>query len=153
MWKLTSQGFRKCGTFWACELSNGSYCCSKSAEGSKSGCVPVNRQCKKKKRPQFWFFRSETNSTAFQLCEEAVLFVSELKKIKLWPCLFFVTLPIFGDAHTFAALCWLWATITPVRKLARPKSTTFSESLGRELSHGPIRQNFLPHENVEEKGF
>ena len=30
MWKLTSWGFRKCGSFWALELFNGSYCCSKS---------------------------------------------------------------------------------------------------------------------------
>ena len=50
MWKLTSWGFRKGGTFWACKLSNGSYCCSKSAEGGKSGCVPENRQCQKQKK-------------------------------------------------------------------------------------------------------
>ena len=50
-------------------------------------------------------------------------------------------------------VCWLWGAITPVRKVARSKSTTFSESSGRELSHGPIREKILPHENVEEKGF
>ena len=32
MWKLTSWGFRKGGTFWACNLSNGSCCCSKSID-------------------------------------------------------------------------------------------------------------------------
>jgi len=30
MLKLSSRGFRKCGTFWACELLKWSYCCSKS---------------------------------------------------------------------------------------------------------------------------
>jgi hypothetical protein len=32
MWKLTSRAFRKCGTYWACEVLNGSYCCSKSED-------------------------------------------------------------------------------------------------------------------------
>ena len=39
-------------------------------------------------------------------------------------------------------VCWLWAAITPVEKLARPKSTTFSESSGCELSHGPIPEKY-----------
>ena len=30
MWKLTSRAFRKCGTYWAYQLLNGSYCWSKS---------------------------------------------------------------------------------------------------------------------------
>ena len=38
--------------------------------------------------------------------------------------------------------CWLWAAITLVEKLARPKNTTFSESSGRELSHGSIPEKF-----------
>ena len=29
MWKLTSRAFRKCGTYWAYQLLNGSYCRSK----------------------------------------------------------------------------------------------------------------------------
>ena len=57
MRKLSSRGFRKCGTFGSCELFNGSYCCSKSAQGSKSVFVPKNKRCQKKKsRPQFWVF-------------------------------------------------------------------------------------------------
>ena len=62
MSKLSSRGFRKCGTFWAYDLFNGSYCCSKSAKGSKSVFVPKNKRCQKKKtRPQFWFFGPEMN--------------------------------------------------------------------------------------------
>ena len=30
MWKLTSRAFRKCGTYWAYHVLNGSYCWSKS---------------------------------------------------------------------------------------------------------------------------
>ena len=55
---------------------------------------------------------------------------------------FFFTLPIFDDAPTFAAFFWLWAAISPVRKLARPKSTTFSESSGQELSQVLFVKNF-----------
>ena len=63
MWKLSSRAFRKCGTFWACELFNGSYCWSKSDHVGKSRSVPEIRRCQKKKtRPQFWFFGPETNS-------------------------------------------------------------------------------------------
>ena len=32
MWKRTSWRFQKCGTYWACQLLNGSYCCSKSKD-------------------------------------------------------------------------------------------------------------------------
>ena len=35
-----SRGFRKCGTFWSCELFNGSYCWSKSDHVGKSRSVP-----------------------------------------------------------------------------------------------------------------
>ena len=63
MWKLRSRGFRKCGTFWACELFNGSYCWSKSDHVGKSRSVTEIRRCSKKKtRPQFWFFRLATES-------------------------------------------------------------------------------------------
>ena len=64
MWKLTSQGFRKCGTFWACDLSNGSYCCPKSTDFEILPPSPKISGVKKKTQPQFWFFWSETNSTA-----------------------------------------------------------------------------------------
>ena len=77
MSKLSSRGFRKCGTFWAYDLFNGSYCCSKSAQGSKSVFVTKNKRCHKKKtRPQFWVFGSETNSRSGPPYELPWLFVS-----------------------------------------------------------------------------
>ena len=49
MLKLSSRGFRKCGTFWACELFNGSYCWSKSDHVGKSRSVTEIRRCQKKR--------------------------------------------------------------------------------------------------------
>ena len=37
MWNLTSWRFRKCGTYWACEVLNGSYRPSKMDESEKTG--------------------------------------------------------------------------------------------------------------------
>ena len=47
MRKLSSRGFRKCGTFGSCELFNGSYCCSKSTDFEILGLSPKIRRCKK----------------------------------------------------------------------------------------------------------
>ena len=112
MRKLTSWGFRKCGTFWAYELFNGSYCCSKSKDFEIFG--PKNQNC----------------GTSF-----------------------FLTPHNFGDTSTFADMIWLWAAITPVKKLARPKSTTFSETSGRELSHGPIPEKFSHTKMLRRRDF
>ena len=64
------------------------------------------------------------------------------QKSKLWPCLFFVTLLIFDDAPTFSAFCWLWAAITPVRKLLRPKRVVGHLLIGHLLP--PIFGQLLP---------
>ena len=110
--------------------------------------------CEKAQTAKFTVLQGEISST--------VLKTWKTRKTKMWitqffkyytisrvvPCerarpqLFFLTSLIFRDKHTFAALCWLWAAITPVKKIVRPKSTTFSETSGRELSHGPILEKF-----------
>ena len=43
MLKLTSWGFRKCGTYWACEVLNGSYRPSKMDESEKTAPSPKIR--------------------------------------------------------------------------------------------------------------
>ena len=59
--KLTSWGFRKCGSFCPGEFLKRSYCLSKSSHFSFF--FESNMRCQKKKtRPQFWFFRHETNN-------------------------------------------------------------------------------------------
>ena len=57
MWKLTSWQFRKCGTYWACEVLNGSYCCSKSDDCEILAPLAKIRSRKKKNHGrnfQFW---------------------------------------------------------------------------------------------------
>ena len=48
MWNPTSWRFRKCGSFWAYEFLNGSYCCSKLAHCQNFGSVTKNKRCHKK---------------------------------------------------------------------------------------------------------
>ena len=76
-----------------------------------------------------------------------------VQKIKIDRVLFFFTPPYFwGQTRNFK-VCWLWAAITPVKKLARPKSTTFSETSGRELSHGPIPEKFSHTKMLRRRDF
>ena len=108
MWKLTSWGFRKCGSFWA-------------RWSFLMGVIAAQSQ-------QTW----------------------RVQKIKIVAVSFFCYASYFWWRTRNFKVCWLWAAITPVKKLARPKSTTFSETSGPELSHGPI---LFPSKNIEEKGF
>ena len=61
MWKLTSWGFRKCGSFRDLEVLNQSYWLSKSSQISKKNCR-VTRRYEKKIRPQYWVLGSDTES-------------------------------------------------------------------------------------------
>ena len=57
MWKLTSWRFRKCGTYWACEVLNGSYRQSKMEESEKKGPSSKIRGVTKKRHGhnfEFW---------------------------------------------------------------------------------------------------
>jgi len=142
MWKLTSWGFRKCGSFRDLEVLNQSYRLSKSSQISKkknseNGCH------KKKTRAQFLI------KSLFLLREVSKLDLKtslrrnkDLKK-KLCACYFFLTSLIFRDESTFAALFRLWAAITMALIIRTPKCHTYSESWVRALSHGPILVKFF----------
>ena len=55
MRKLTSRGFRKCGTFWVYDFLKGSYWLSKYSNISMF--FTIHNGCQKKKsRAQFFFF-------------------------------------------------------------------------------------------------
>ena len=57
MWKLTSRAFRKCGTYWACHVFNGSYRPSKMDESEKNGPSPKISGVQKKRHGhnfEFW---------------------------------------------------------------------------------------------------
>ena len=80
MWKLTSRAFRKCGTYWACHVFNGSYRPSKMDESEKTGPSPKISGVKKKKtRPQFWKLRLEIESALKQPCWSHADSISEPK--------------------------------------------------------------------------
>ena len=111
MWKLTSRAFRKCGTYWACHVFNGSYRPSKMDESEKTGPSPQIRGVKKKTRTHFFIFCFETNSTSSQPRLKTRLFVSDLKN---WNriSVFFLAPPlqrIFSSIFTR-----LWQPITLV---------------------------------------
>jgi len=57
MWNLTSWRFRKCRTYWAWELLNGSYWPSKMDESEKTCRHRKYKASKKKTRPQFWVLK------------------------------------------------------------------------------------------------
>ena len=59
MWKLTSWRFRKCETYWACHVFNGSYRPSKMDESEKTGPSPQIRGVKKRHGHIFLFFASK----------------------------------------------------------------------------------------------
>ena len=111
MWKLTSRAFRKCGTYWACHVFNGSYGPSKMDESEKTSPSPKIRGVQKITWPQFLFFRSETNSTSSQPCEKTSLFVSDLKNLNWFSI---ISLRLVPMAFLSSILTLLWQPITLV---------------------------------------
>ena len=153
MSKLSSWGFRKCGVFWACELLNGSYCCSKSTDFEIFGLSPKIRGVTKKRHGHNFDFSGLKRISNVTHRVDHSWYSFQTRKIKIDRVLFFFTPPYFwGQTRNFK-VCWLWAAITPVKKLARPKSTTFSETSGRELSHGPIPEKFSHTKMLRRRDF
>ena len=58
-------------------------------------------------------------------------------KLKIVAVSFFLNTAYFRGRTSFFRLIHLWRPITPVKNVTRPISPTFSESSGRQLSHGP----------------
>ena len=98
MWKLTSRAFRKCGTYWACEVLNGSYRPSKMDESEKTGPSTKIWGVKKITRPQFWVLNSVTESAWVQYGWFHADSVTELKTR------IFVDGPVFSDSSIFDGL-------------------------------------------------
>ena len=93
--KLTSRGFRKCGTFWVYDFLKGSYWLSKFSNISIFFNIQ-NRCHKKKTRPQFWFFGLETNSQGNSYGGPDLLFVSDPKTQNCGRVFFFWHRLFFG---------------------------------------------------------
>ena len=64
-------------------------------------------------------------------------------KLKIVAVSFFCNASYFRWRTSFFGLVHLWRPITPVQKLPRPISSTFSETSGREVSHGPSPDIFF----------
>ena len=148
MWKSTSSAFQKCGTFCVYDFLKGSYWLSKFSNISIF--LPSITDVTKKSHALkiFFFFKILLRGSSKLYLETSLRRISKKKFFER--VTFFLTSLIFRDKHTFAALCWLWAAITPVKKIVRPKSTTFSETSGRELSHGPILEKFS-HQKISRR--
>ena len=119
---------------WPCEVLNGSYSCSKSkdceilAPLAKIRGVTKKRHCHNK---EFWALPSNqcvTNHVG------PTLIPCQSPNLNIVAVSFFLTPPlhrIFSSIFTK-----LWQPITLVQNLQNSKTTTFSETSGRALSHG-----------------
>ena len=101
--------------------------------GPRSIAKSVKKMSKmsKKDMPQFLDFRPGIESGQKKVCFPSAESMATLKSENCGRVFFLHRLL---DTHFCrpqrAALCWLWAAITPVKKLPRPKTTTFLESSG-----------------------
>ena len=89
MRKLSSRGFRKCGTFGSCELFNGSYCCSKSTDFEIFGLSPKIRGVKKKKNCHNFEFLGTKRISAVVHPMNYLGYSFQARKIKIVAVLFF----------------------------------------------------------------
>ena len=93
MWKRTSWRFQKCGTYWACQLLNGSYCCSKSKDCEILAPLAKIRSRKKKNHGrnfQFWALPLNQRGTNH---DGPTLIQWQRSKLKITAVVFFFTAP------------------------------------------------------------
>ena len=110
MWKLRSRGFRKCGTFWACELFNGSYCWSKSYHVGKSRSVTKIRRCQKKRHGHNFDFSDLKRIGWVTNRVDQTCYSFQAWKIKIVAVSFFLT-PHFAFKKNWK-MTILWQPIT-----------------------------------------
>ena len=110
MWKLTSRAFRKCGTYWACHVFNGSYRPSKMDESEKTDPSPKISSVKKKDTATILSFEAWNKKHVIPTMWEGLVIRFRAQKSILWQCLFFVTPP---SSQKFSLnLIRLWQPIT-----------------------------------------
>ena len=108
MWKLTSWGFRKCGSFWDLEFLKHSYRHLKSGQISRKN-FSKNGRYEKKTRPQYWVFGSDTESAWvqhgwFHADSMAALKTHYCGRVFFWERLvFLVTDPKFHSPSTLSS--------------------------------------------------
>ena len=112
MWNLTSWRFRKCGTYWACEVLNGSYRPSKMDESEKTGPSPKIRGVKKKRHGhniQFWGLKRIAGPTNHV---RRPFYSFQTSKLDIVAVSFFLT-PLSDEIFS-SIFTWLWQPITLV---------------------------------------
>ena len=95
----------------------------------------MERRCSKKRHGHNFDFWALKRIARLNFIVENTFYSFQVSKIKIVAVSFFFNTAYFRWRSQNFKVCWLWAA-TPLRKVARPKSTSFSESPGRGLSHG-----------------
>ena len=131
MRKLTSRAFQKCGSFRVLKVLNQSYWLSKSGENWRKKSIERRRQ-KKKHGHNIDFWAPKRIACPSHMVG-TTCYSFQASKVKVVGVLFFFDASYFRGRGSFFGLIHLWRPITPVQNLTRPKSTTFSESSGREV--------------------
>ena len=151
MRKLTSRAFRKCCSFRVLKVLNQSYWLSKSGENWRK--KSKERRCQKKRHGHNIEFWALTRNQHGSNMVGSMLIPWQSSKLKIVAVSFFFDTSYFRGRSSFFGVIHLWRPITPVQNLTRPKSTTFSESSGRELSHGPSLDMCFLEKNFGEWAF
>ena len=112
MWKLTSRAFRKCGTYWACHVFNGSYRPSKMDESEKTDPSPKISGVKKKRHGHNFEFSDPPLNQRLGNPLFSALIQRRLWKLKI------VAVSFFATPHFAVEKNWkmneLWQPITPL---------------------------------------
>ena len=117
MWKLTSWGFRKCGTFWCLELLKRSYRRSESDDSEIFDLSPKISGVQKKSHGYNFQFQA---SIWIEHGSHMVLSRSysyQKSKLKIVAVGFFFNAAYFWWQIENFRVVWLWAPITPLQKL------------------------------------
>ena len=89
MSKLTSRAFQKCGSFWASEVLNGSYRCSKLTDCENLGPLPKIRGVAKKRHGHNFEFSGTKRISALVNPMSYVGYSFQARKIKIVAVSFF----------------------------------------------------------------
>ena len=133
MWSLTSRAFRKCGSFWAWEFLNRSYCCSKLTDCEILGPLPKIRGVPKKRHGhnnEFWGLKRIAGPP------------HHVRR----PCYSFQTPKL-----NIVAVSFFWNASFPAKKFSQFKPTLTANNYGlktpnlKKLPHFPKAQDVSFH--------
>ena len=148
MWKLTSWGFRKCGSFQNLVILNQSNWLSKSGQNWRTNSMGRRRQ-KKRHGHNIDFLGLKLNQHGSHM-DGSTLIQFQGPTLIIVAVSFFFNASYFRGQTSFLRLLHLWRLITPCLNLPSPIKYRFSESSERQLSHGPNLDIFF-YEQISRK--